>query len=128
MYQRDFCDPSCVGRLHETFVQRVNEELRARQLSDNEVARQARAKGYTISQSSVTRIRSGSQEPSLTALEAISYVLGLPEWTLLVKSNEIEQRVVRPSSNIARFPSGYPRIGSASDDKARVRPRKTIRR
>lgn len=127
-----FCDAALMdGRaLQAIFKDRLRQEMEERRLSTAEVSRQAKKKNYTISQSTVSRLSTGKQAPTLEVLQGIAEVLGVPPWALITESGQIEQRVIRPvqsSQNIARFPSGYPKIG-APQDKAKIRPRKSLRR
>lgn len=99
-YSRDFCDAQRMGEednlpeLYRLFKRRLQEEMDARQLSQNAISRAAQKAGHDLRQSSISRILKGKQDPTLGTINAIVDVIGLPAWYLLTEP-EGEQRVIR---------------------------------
>lgn len=73
--------------VQRVFVVRVNEEMALQVLSDNGLAKRCSALGMETSQSSVSRITGGRQDPSLEQVDNIANALGVPAWQLFKPSD-----------------------------------------
>lgn len=70
---------------HRIFVRRVREEMKKKNLSDNELTKLCKQKGFKIGQSSVSRLtagRAGKQGLSLTNIHAVARGLETEVWEL----------------------------------------------
>ncbi len=112
------------SKLQELFVRRLSEELEARMMSTHAVVRIAKTLGHKIGKSSVARILAGKQDPTLRMVHIFSEVLGLPSWTLLMETGQIEQRVIRPiPQNVVKLPEQYSGIFRQSEVSAHKKVR-----
>jgi transcriptional regulator with XRE-family HTH domain len=98
--------------LQKLFIRRLGEELEARHLSHNTLAKQAKTKGLELSQVSVSRILRGKQDPTLEKIDAIAQVLDIPAWILFTDQYTVEQRVFRmpgatQKGNISKLPTAF---------------------
>lgn len=101
--------------------------MQARAMSAAAMARIARRMGYKISQTSISNILRGDQDPTIEKIEAVTEAIGLPAWVLLTEAGQVEQRVIRPMSpsgqNVVKLPSPYGPTFRQEDkkpDKART--------
>lgn len=135
---RDFGHAGCVQQteLQKLFIQRLRNEMESRALTANAAARMARRMGHSMSQSTVSRILSGDQDPTLQKIQVLAEVLGIPAAALLLEPGQVEQRVIRIISpqrhNVVSLQSPYPRIHTrkrdeTSGEKTRGKPRKKER-
>jgi transcriptional regulator with XRE-family HTH domain len=116
--------------LQKHFIQRLTEEMEARGLSDNQLAKNAKSKGYSIGQTTISLIKRGKQNPSLQKIQAIADGLGLPAWFLLADPAQVEQRILRPvvqpqpngTKKVLELPSPYPKIFSEKARKSHKSP------
>lgn len=102
--------------LQKLFVERLVEEMEIRGISAAALAKLTKATAHPIAQASMSRILAFKQDPTLEKVYTICEVLGVPPWYVLVHSEEVEQKIIRPPAvvqdvNIARFPA-YPKIFS----------------
>lgn len=115
------------SELQKLFMRRLAEEMESRALGANAAHRMAKRMGYTISQSTISRILAGLQDPTLEKLHALADVLGMPPWALLMEPGQIEQRVIRPIAasrqNVVRLPDPYPKIFQNKEEKITERVR-----
>lgn len=115
VYSRYICHRGRVKLiLQKLFVIRLKEELEIRRISGAALAKLTKQIGMPIAQASVSRILSGQQDPSLGAVDAIAEALGVPPWFLMMRSDEVEQKIIRAPSvvhspNVAAFPA-YPKV------------------
>ena len=77
--------------------------------NQNALARSAKLRGHCLTQSNVSRIYNGKQDPTLETLHAIADTLGIPDWYLLTEREGVEERIIRPPvpKNVVRLPSPY---------------------
>jgi transcriptional regulator with XRE-family HTH domain len=97
--------------LQKLFIRRLGEEMDARAMSDNALAKLARTIGHEIGQTSISAIRRGKQDPSLEKVNALADALGIPAWVLFMEPGQIEQRVIRPAAlpkNVVKLANPYP--------------------
>jgi transcriptional regulator with XRE-family HTH domain len=83
----------------------------ARTISANALAAFAKKLGYSLGQTTISRILRGEQDPTLQKVYALAEALGMPAWALFIEAGQIEQRVIRPAAiprNVVRLPSPYP--------------------
>lgn len=104
--------------LQKLFVERLAEEMEVRGISAAALAKLTKSTAHPISQASMSRILAFKQDPTLEKVYTISEVLGVPPWYVLVHSEEVEQKIIRPPTvmhgvNVAKFPN-YPKIFSQS--------------
>lgn len=138
MNSRFFCDAFDVAdknskwksELQALFAKRLKEEMDARKLSGNGLARIAAKAGHRLGQPTISRILDGKQDPSLERVYAIAESLGLPAWFLLTDASQVEQRVIRAPAvrpNVVQMKSPYKNIftGHAKsgkhDDKSKTK-------
>jgi transcriptional regulator with XRE-family HTH domain len=76
------------------------------------LANAAQRRGHTISQSTVSRLCTGRQDPTLSVVHALADTLGVPDWFLLTEREQVEERIVRAPSmtNVVKIPSPYPSV------------------
>lgn len=96
--------------LQRLFVQRLKEEMESRGMSDNALAVAAKRSGHKLSQTMVSGIKRFEKDPTIGKVSAIASTLGVPAWFLLTPQDQVEQRVIRPPSNVHRLPDPYPKI------------------
>lgn len=82
------------SELQTTFVRRVTAIMEKRGLSDNEVARTIFPGDPTKIQSSISRITSCRQEPSLEKIAAFSRALDVPAISLLIPMQEQDGGII----------------------------------
>lgn len=108
---------------HRIFVRRVTEEMKARDLGDNELTIICEKMGFDIGQSTVSRItagRLGKLGPSLTNIHAIACGLETQAWKLLKLSE---------GSNVLALPIPSRPIDNEPDrQESRLSPRQKRRR
>lgn len=117
--------------LQKLFVERLIEEMEVRGISGAALAKLTKGTAHPIAQASMSRILAFKQDPTLEKIYTISEVLGVPPWYLLVHSEEVEQKIIRPPTvvhgvNISKFPD-YPKIfqkAQSSRKKALAHKRK----
>lgn len=129
----DFCHPFRVSsELQKLFARRLEEEMRARAMSAAALARVAKRMGYKISQTSVSNILRGDQDPTIEKIEAITEAIGVPAWFLLTEAGQVEQRVIRPVSaavpNVVKLPNPYGPTFARQEDKKPEKARAHSRR
>lgn len=74
-----------VNETHLVFVQRVRDEMKNQQLSDNELAKRCKQKGFPIGQSSISRLtrgKGGKNGPTIANIHAIARGLDREAWQL----------------------------------------------
>lgn len=105
------------GELQALFIRRVREEMDARSLSINAVARAAKSHGHRLGKSTVARILAGEQDPTLEKIVVLSEVFGVPAWFLLTDPSHVEQRVIRQPTmtNVVRLQDPYPSVFGKKD-------------
>jgi transcriptional regulator with XRE-family HTH domain len=102
--------------LEMLFAERLKEEMDERDLSANALAKAAKARGFKLGQTSVSRILDGKQSATVEKLYEISETLGLPAWYLLTKKDQVQQRVISPpvekslQRKVLELPRPYPKI------------------
>lgn len=108
---RRICHLSAMkSALQRMFVKRLQEEMTARRLSANALARLCKASELDVGYATISRILSGKQDPTLQKVDALSSAIGLPSWFLFTESSQVEQRVIKPPTNVVRLPDPYPKI------------------
>lgn len=80
--------------LQTTFVRRVRSIMKSRGWSDNEVARAIFPAQPTKIQSSISRITSCRQEPSLEKVSEFARALGVPAVSLLIAMPEQDDGII----------------------------------
>lgn len=121
----DFGQPFAVQQteLQKLFIQRLKQEMDARALTGNAASRMAKRMGYTMSQSTVSRVLAGLQDPTLSLIGTLAEVLGIPAPALFMEPGQIEQRIIRllPANrqNVVSLPSPYPRIHARKRDETK---------
>lgn len=117
--RRGFCDALPVlNDLQQVFVERLKAEMEQAGVSGNQLAQRAK-----IGQSTVSRVLSGKQDPTLGMIGQMANAIGLPAWSLLLEADNIEQRVIRPRTNVVpqhkvvKLPSPYQPIFPRAEQK-----------
>jgi transcriptional regulator with XRE-family HTH domain len=100
--------------LQKLFVERLLEEMEVRGISAAALAKLTKSTPHPVAQASMSRILAFKQDPTLEKVYTICEVLGIPPWYVLVHSEEVEQKIIRPPAvvqpmNVAAFPT-YPKI------------------
>lgn len=102
--------------LETLFAERLKAELDDRQLSANALAKAAKARGFKLGQTSVSRILELKQAPTLEKVHEIAETLGVPAWYLLTDKSQVQQTVITPPINktlhtkVLELPRPYPKI------------------
>lgn len=108
--------------LKKLFVQRLDDEMRRKGVSANQLSRIAKLQGNRISQTAISNILRGEQDPSLSKLQAIAKALDLPAWSLLINGSQLEYKIIRPvvaePKNVVDLPSPYPRVFDAKPSES----------
>lgn len=86
-------------------------------MSDNALALSARRAGYKLSQTMVSGIKRFEKDPTIGKVSAIADTLGVPAWFLLTPQDQVEQRVIRPPTNVLAMPERYPKIFTKKTDE-----------
>jgi transcriptional regulator with XRE-family HTH domain len=122
VYKRRFCDAAGVQQpdenLKKLFARRLREQMEDQGLSGNELAKLAK-----VGQSTVSRVLTGKQDPTLEVIESLASGLDYPAWALLLDSRHIEQRLIKPvlapapQEKVVRLPTPYAPIFSQPQAK-----------
>lgn len=110
--------------LQKLLVRRLAEEMEARSLSANALARIAKGMGHQIGQTTISAILRGELDPTLSRLEAMAEGIGIPAWYLLTDAGQVEQRVIKSPTqtipgNVVRLSSPYPSIFKKTDPQTK---------
>lgn len=104
---------NCDSDFQRIFVRRLREEMARQAYSGLALSAAAKKRGHTLSQSTVSRLMAGKQDPSLGIVHALADTLGVPNWFLLTERSQVEERVVRAPSlppNVVKMKPPYPSI------------------
>lgn len=102
--------------LEVLFAERLKAELEERGLSANALAKAAKARGFKLGQTSVSRILELKQSATVQKLHEISETLGVPAWFLLTPKNQVQQTVISTpikqtlQPKVLELPRTYPKI------------------
>jgi transcriptional regulator with XRE-family HTH domain len=97
-------------RLKDLFRKRLQEEMDAQGVSANSLADRCRKAGADIGQTTISAILRGKQGASMDKVEELADGLGVPAWFLFTDREQVEQRVIKPPTNVVRLPDPYPKI------------------
>ena len=108
-------------------MRRLKEEMHARGLSSNALARLCKDRKLDVGYATISRILSGKQDPTLQKVDALAEAIGLPAWAMMTGADQLEQVVIKPPQNVVRLPAPYPKIfttGKTPDTQTRQKTKK----
>jgi transcriptional regulator with XRE-family HTH domain len=121
------------SQLQRRFIRRLDEEMKARQISQATLA--SRTKGLDgdeeVGQTTISAILRGKHDPKLGTVSSICRALGLPAWSLMLEPDDVEQTVIRPSAaaqqKVVRL-GGYPSVLPAEKPKTPLIPGRSAKK
>jgi len=105
------------------FAKRLQEEMKARRLSDNGLGKLA-----VVGQRSVSRIllpvgHKDRQVPSLAVVDKLAGALHLPPWYLMIEASEAQREVIQPPEpprQMPRYPQTFTRQSGAAKNSQSI--------
>lgn len=103
------------------FAKRLQEEMDARRLSDNALAKLAEVGQRSVSRILLPAGHKDRQTPSLEVVEKLADAMDLPPWYFFMEAEEAGREVIRPPAPpktvVTRLPGYKPTFSSASESK-----------